>query len=204
VYVAAVRTTSALMMILAACGSKHDAPATTTAPSPVESQPNAIEPKAPPGAAESDDPNAAAYARMTRGSIPGDQLAPYVPERIGGVAISNPLPGAWAASAAYQLPDGGYANLDIKNTFIRATGDDSLVKLNLDSPKLCPTKQNVAGTMACVRVDRDRTTIFWYLPDRLTVTLSAPTEALTRKMALDLRIAELAKLSAQHTDGQRK
>jgi hypothetical protein len=54
----------------------------------------------------------------------------------------------------------------------------------------------VTGATACVRVESDRTTIFWYLPDRIVVILSSPTEALTRAMAKDMPIAAIAKLSA--------
>jgi hypothetical protein len=201
VYIARVRTTIALIMLAtAACGSKHDAPPPTTTES--AAGPSHIDPGGLGGSQKA--PGAEAYAKMTRDSIPGDQLTGYVPDKLGGVAISDRMPQEWGAAAAYKLSDGGYANLDIKNTFMRATGDDTLIKLNLEDPKLCPTKKSVAGRMACVRVDPDRTTIFWYLPDRITVTLSGPTEALTRSMAADLRLADLAQLSAQHAPGQAK
>lgn len=57
-------------------------------------------------------------------------------------------------------------------------------------------KSGISAFTACVRVERDRSTLFWYLPDRVTVTLSAPTAKLVRAMAADLDLAALAKLSA--------
>jgi hypothetical protein len=55
----------------------------------------------------------------------------------------------------------------------------------------------VQGFKACVRIEADRTSVRWYLPDRLSVTLSAPTEAMARKMAADLPLKQLASLSAK-------
>jgi hypothetical protein len=133
-----------------------------------------------------------AAADMTDGAISGEKLAPFAPTKLGGVERSNFLEQAFAVAGAYKL-DNGYANLDIQNTFHRGSHDTSLVDRRLES---CSKKEKVTGAMACVRVETDRTTIFWYLPDRITVTLSSPTEALTRKMAKDMPIAAIAKLSA--------
>lgn len=193
-----------VLSLVAACSSKDEpAPTKGTPAEPPRVERTEVEPKpVEPAAAEAEskaaqDPYADDAARMTRGSIPGGQLTPFVPDKLGGIARSHGDEKPWGWTAAYKLPDGGYANLDILATFIRATGDDSLVRLTLDSPKLCPKKEKVSGETACVRVQADRTTLFWYLPDRLTVTLSSPTEALARKMAADLPIRDLAKLSAK-------
>lgn len=185
-----------MLIALAACGSKHDEPQAKPVAAPIE--PPAAAPAAPATAEPSHDEIEAEAAKMTRDAIPGPELAPFVPDPLGGIALSNRLDQAFAYGAAYKLPDGGYANLDIQNTFIRGTGDDSLVHLTLDSHTLCPKTETIAGGKACVKVEPDRTRLYWYLPDRLTVTLSAPTEALARKMAGGLRIADLAKLSAKH------
>ena len=137
---------------------------------------------------------------MTAGAIPGEKLAPFVPKQLGGIAVTQPFDQAYAAGGAYQLPDGGYANLDIQNTFIRGSHDDSLEKLN-DRGSLCPTHEKILGHVACVKVGATSdggTSIRWYLPDRLSVRIAAPTEALARKLAADLPLAALAKLSAAH------
>jgi hypothetical protein len=140
---------------------------------------------------------ATASADMTKDALPGDKLVPFASARLGSVERSNLLDQAFAAAAAYKLA-GDYANLDIQNTFHRGSGDTSIVDRRLASKTLCPKKETIAGHAACVRVEADRATIFWYLPDRLTVTLSAPTEKVVRAMAADLKITALAKLSAGH------
>jgi hypothetical protein len=137
-----------------------------------------------------------AAADLTAGAIPGEQLVPFAPAKAAGVARSNLLDQAFATAAAYKLDAGGYANLDIQNTFHRGSGDTSIVDRYLASKTLCPKKEKLGGFTACIRAERDRATIYWYLPDRLAVTLSAPTEKLVRAMAADLPLAALAKLSA--------
>jgi hypothetical protein len=137
-----------------------------------------------------------ASADMTTGAIPGEQLVKFAPVKAGGVARSDLLDQAFATAAAYRLDAGQYANLDIQNTFHRGSGDTSIVDRYLASKTLCPKKERVGGFTACVRVESDRATLYWYFPDRLTVTLSAPTEKLVRAMAADLKLAALANLSA--------
>ena len=137
---------------------------------------------------------------MTAGAVPGEQLKPFVPAKLAGVAQSDRLDYPWSQAAAYKLPDGGYANLDIQNTFHRGTHDTSLEDGNQSNPKLCPKREKVRGFIACVDVrpaSDGGTAIRWYLPDRLTVRIAAPTEKLARAMAAELPIAALAKLSAK-------
>lgn len=141
-----------------------------------------------------------ASADPTQGAVPAEQIRPLVPKQLAGIAPSNSLDYPWAVAIAYKLPDGTYANLDIQNTFHRGQQDTAIEDLNSSSPRLCPKKEKVTGYVACVRVDtppNGGAAIRWYLPDRLTVRIAAPTEALARKMAADLPIAKLAALSAK-------
>ena len=139
---------------------------------------------------------ATAAAEMTDGAVPGEKIKPLVPKKLAGLEASHALDYPWSYAAAYTLPEGGYANLDIQNTFHRGTKDTSLEDRNQASKSMCPKKEKLGGFMACVSVQSDGTAIRWYLPDRLTVRIAAPTEKLTRKMAGELPIAKLAKLSA--------
>jgi hypothetical protein len=134
----------------------------------------------------------AAYDNITAGAVPGEQLDGFAPAMLGGVARTNTLPQAFAIAAAYRLDGDAYANLDIKNTFRRGglTAEDHAMSS-------CARKEQVAGHVACVRLTADRASFHWDLPDRLTVDLSAPDEALARKMAQDLPLAEIAALSAR-------
>lgn len=141
-----------------------------------------------------------APADPTHGAVPAEQISALVPKRLGGIEPSNSLDYPWSVAIAYKLPDGKYANLDIQNTFHRGLHDTSLEDMNNSSPSLCPKKQKVTGYIACVRTTAapaGGTAIRWYLPDRLTVRIAAPTEELARKMAADLPIAKLAALSAR-------
>lgn len=133
-----------------------------------------------------------AYDKITAGAVPGEELDGFAPAMLGGVARSNTLPQAFAIGAAYRLDGDEYANLDIKNTFRRGglTVEDHVMDT-------CPRKEEVAGYTACVRIMADRASFHWDLPDRLSVNLSAPDEALARKMAKDLPLAEIAALSAR-------
>lgn len=140
---------------------------------------------------------ASAAAEMTDGAVPGEKIKALVPKKLAGLAASHALDYPWSYAAAYTLPEGGYANLDIQNTFHRGTKDTSMEDRNQASKTMCPKKEKLGGFMACVRVDADGSAaIRWYLPDRLTVRIAAPSEKLTRKMAGELPIAKLAKLSA--------
>jgi hypothetical protein len=133
---------------------------------------------------------------MTQGAIPGAELVAFAPAKVAGIARSNLLDQAFAVAAAYKL-ESGYLNLDIQNTFHRGTRNTSIEDLYLGNKKLCGTREKVSGYAACVRVGEDgKTVIHWYLPDRLKVSVAAPTEKLARAMAADLPIAALAKLSA--------
>lgn len=133
-----------------------------------------------------------AYDKITAGAVPGEELEVFAPASLGGVARTNTLPQAFAIAAAYRLDGDAYANLDIKNTFRRGgmTAEDHTMSS-------CARKEEVAGHLACVRITADRVSFHWDLKDRLTVDLSAPDEALARKMALDLPLVEIAALSAR-------
>jgi hypothetical protein len=138
-----------------------------------------------------------AAADMTDGAVPAEQIKPLVPKKLAGLEASNVLDYPWSFAAAYKLPDGGYANLDIQNTFHRGSKNTSVEDNYQSSKALCPKKEKLGGFMACVNVQSDGSAaIRWYLPDRLTVRIAAPNEKLTRKMASELPIAKLAKLSA--------
>jgi hypothetical protein len=137
-----------------------------------------------------------AAADLSDGAIPGERLAALIPAKAGGIGLYQPFDQAFAAGGAYLVGPDQYANLDIQNTFHRGGQSTSRVDFNLTNKELCPKRQKIAGFMACLRVKGDRTTLFWYLPDRLTVTLSAPSEKLARAMAADLKLAAIAKLSA--------
>ena len=137
-----------------------------------------------------------AAADMTDGAVPAEKITPLIPKKLAGYAPSQVLDYPWSHVAAYTV-DGGYANLDILNTFHRASKDTSLEDRNQQNKALCPKKERVNRFMACIAVEADgHTAIRWYLPDRLTVRIAAPTEKLARKMAGELPIAKLAKLSA--------
>lgn len=129
---------------------------------------------------------------FTAGAIPGEQLKPLAPPKLGGTARTQLHPQAFTVIAAYDL-GGTYANLDIKNTYHRGKRDTSLEDM---FARQCPRIEKVGGFAACVRVSPDRASLHWYLPDRLTVDLSAPDEAVVRKMAADLPLARIAALSA--------
>lgn len=140
------------------------------------------------------DPEAAEAERlmqaMTAGAVDGAQLMRFAPETLAGVTRSDRLEQVFAVAAAYQLDNGTYANLDIKNSFRRGGIDleDQLMRA-------CKRSEKVAGHQACVIVKPDRASFHWDLPDRLTVDLSAPDEKLARKMAAELPLAEIAALS---------
>lgn len=139
-----------------------------------------------------------ASADMTDGAVPAEQIKPLVPHKLGGVEPYQALDYPWAVAIAYKLPDGHYANLDIQNTFHRSTHDTTLEDLNNKSPSsMCPKKETISGYVACVKIGDGSASIRWYLPDRLTVRVAAPTEDTVRKMAADLPIAKLAALSAK-------
>lgn len=141
-----------------------------------------------------------ALADMTEGAVPAAQIKPLVPEKLAGIEPSHALDYPWAVANAYQLPEGGYANLDIQNTFHRGSHNTSLEDMNNSNASLCPKKERINGYVACVKVAAKSdggTAIRWYLPDRLTVRIAAPTEELARKMAADLPIGKLAALSAR-------
>ncbi len=133
-----------------------------------------------------------ARADVTTGAIPGEELVALAPVSLAGIARTQLLDQAFAVAAAYRLPN-GYANLDIQNTFHRGRGNTELEDF---FAKSCKVKEKVAGFVACVRVEPNRASVRWYLPDRLTVTLSAPEEKLVRRMADALPLVALAKLSA--------
>jgi hypothetical protein len=146
-----------------------------------------------PLAQAADDPAKAEYDRMTKGAVPREQLLPLVPQKLAGFARTDLLDYPFSSSAAYKLDGGRYANLDLQNTFLRGSGDSSLVDL---ARRMCPKTEKVNGFDACVRIEPGRASLHWYLPDRLTVDLSSPDEALTRKMAAELPLKDLARLSA--------
>ncbi len=145
------------------------------------------------------DPEAAEASRqmeaMTAGAVDGARLMRFAPERLAGIDRSHRLEQVFAVAASYQLDDGTYANLDIKNTFRRGG-----IELEDALMRACKRTEKVAGHVACVIVKPDRTAFHWDLPDRLTVDLSAPTEKLARKMAGDLPLADIAELSKAPTD----
>ncbi len=144
------------------------------------------------------DPEAAEAERvleeMTAGAIDGGELMGFVPASLAGVERSNRVEQVFAVAAAYQLDDGSYANLDIKNSFRRGGIDleDQLMRA-------CKKSEPVAGYVACVVIRGDRTSFHWDLKDRITVDLSAPDGKLARTMANELPLAALAKLSAAAT-----
>jgi hypothetical protein len=127
---------------------------------------------------------------MTAGAVDGAQLMRFAPETLAGLTRTNRLEQVFAVAAAYELGNGTYANLDIKNSFRRGGIDleDQLMRA-------CKRPEKVAGYTACVIVKPDRASFHWDLPDRLTVDLSAPSEKLARKMAAELPLAEVATLS---------
>jgi hypothetical protein len=181
-------------IVLVACSS-HDDKQVTVHETPVV--PKHVDEAKPEPVEVAPDPDKAAYDAMTAGSVPGDQLKPFVPAKLAGVERSNILDYPWSQAGAYKL-DSGYANLDIQNTFHRGSHDTSLEDRQQSS---CKHTEKVKGFTACVEVrpaSDGGTAIRWYLPDRLTVRIAAPTEALARKMAGELDIAGLAKLSAAH------
>ena len=145
------------------------------------------------------DPEAAEAERlmkeMTQGALDGSILMKFAPATLAGVTRSNRLEQVFAVAAAYQLDDGTYANLDIKNTFRRGGVDleDQLMRA-------CKRTEKVGGHTACVIRRDDRASFHWDLPDRLTVDLSAPDEKLLRKMAAELPLAEIAELSKAPTE----
>lgn len=137
-----------------------------------------------------------AYTEMTQGAVDSKHLVVFVRSELGGIKRSNLLEQVFMVAGAYALAEGGYANVDVQNTFLRGKPTSTLEK---DRMERCKQKEKVGGATACIDVRSDRTTIHWFLPDRLTVTLSAPTEATARAMAKDLDIAGLQKLSAAAT-----
>jgi hypothetical protein len=183
------------LVALVACRSSEP-PKAAPKPVPVPEPPAEVgRPAKPP--AEEIDPAAQA---MLAGAVPGDEIRKLVPPKLAGVSIGQQLEYPWSAAVSYTLPEGGYANLDIQNTFHRGTHDTSMEDRNNSSPALCPKHEKVQGFDACVSVRPQAdggTSIRWYLPDRLTVRIAAPTEPLARKMAGELPIPALAKLSAQ-------
>jgi hypothetical protein len=120
-------------------------------------------------------------------------LAPFVPVALAGITRVMENSARWACAAAYLIAEGTYATLDIQATFLRGPRKTTLVDLH----NAFERKEVINGYEARVEIDAERTTIKWYLPERLFVTLSSPTENMTRAMASDLRIGDLAKLAAQ-------
>jgi hypothetical protein len=145
------------------------------------------------------DPEAAEAERlmqeMTRGAVDGSRLMGFAPATLAGVTRSHRHEQVFAVAAAYELDGGGYANLDIKNSFRRGGIDleDQLMRA-------CKRSEQVAGHVACVIVKPDRASAHWDLPDRLTVDLSAPDEKLLRQMAAELPLADIAALSKAPSD----
>jgi hypothetical protein len=141
------------------------------------------------------DPEAAEAERlfkeMTAGAVDGSILMKFAPATLAGVTRSNRLEQVFAVNAAYQLDDGSYANLDIKNSF-RNGGID----LEDQLMRACKRPERVEGHTACVIVKPGRASFHWDLAPRITVDLSAPDEKLLRRMAKELPLAELAVLSA--------
>jgi hypothetical protein len=186
---------SLALIAIASAGCRGDKPKVQERSAPIAPEPAPERPRV-------DEPSQAEIQReadeMTAGSVPGETLLKFIPTKLGGIARSNLLDQVWASGAAYKLPDGSYANLDIQNTFHRGSHDTSIEELNA-GPSLCPTKETLQGHSACIKVrpkSDGGTSIRWYLPDRLSVRIAAPTEELARKMAAELPIAELAKLAA--------
>ncbi len=128
---------------------------------------------------------------MTAGAVDGSILMKFAPASLAGVTRSHRLEQVFAVNAAYQLDDGSYANLDIKNSF-RNGGID----LEDQLMRACKRPEQVEGHPACVIVKPDRASFHWDLAPRITVDLSAPDEQLLRKMAKELPLAEMAALSA--------
>ncbi len=134
-----------------------------------------------------------AAADPTSDAVPGAALRALVPPTLGGARLARSLDYPWSAVAAYEVGGGRYYNLDLQNTFHRGMGgDDSGEKAQLAA---CKQKATVAGFPACVRVEPGTAFVRWYLPDRLVVSLAAADEATVRKLALELPLAKLAKLS---------
>jgi hypothetical protein len=179
-----VKRALAIVIVLAACKK--------------EPEPEKLPVPEPPVAAEIDasrvDPEAAeadrAMEAMTQGAVDGSMLMKFAPATLAGVTRSNRLEQVFAVAAAYQLDNGEYANLDIKNSFRRGGVDleDQLMRA-------CKRTEKIGGHLACVIVKTDRAAFHWDLPDRLTVDLSAPDEKLLRKMAAELPLGEIAALS---------
>jgi hypothetical protein len=164
---------------------RDDAVAASGAPPPVPS----IDAAAPARDLEAEAADRAMQA-ITVGAVRGESLLGFAPTSLAGVARSDLLDHPFAVAAAYQLPDGQHANLDVKNSFRRGGIDleDQLMRA-------CKRAEKVAGHVACVIVKPDRTAFHWDLADRLTVDLSAPDEKLARRMAKELPLTELAALS---------
>lgn len=164
---------------------------------PVPEPPAAIDAAAPEAARV--DPEAAEASRqmeaMTAGAVDGARLMAFAPARLAGIERSHRLEQVFAVAASYQLDDGTYANLDIKNSFRRGG-----IELEDALMRACKRTEKVAGHVACVIVKPDRTSFHWDLPDRLTVDLSAPTEELARTMAAELPLGEIATLSKAPTE----
>jgi hypothetical protein len=184
-----VKRIFAIVVVVAACKKSGEADKLPVPEPPVA----AIDAAAPPDleAAEADR----AMEAMTQGAIDGSILMKFAPATLAGVTRSNRLEQVFAVAAAYELDNGTYANLDIKNTFRRGGVDleDQLMRA-------CKRTEKVGGHVACVIVKADRASFHWDLPDRLTVDLSAPDEKLLRKMAAELPLGEIAALSKAPTE----
>lgn len=175
----------AVVIALAAC-RKSGEPEKLPVPEPPVAAIDAAAPAVDPEAVEAERQ----MQEMTRGAVDGSRLMQFAPATLAGITRSNRLEQVFAVAAAYQLDDGTYANLDIKNSFRRGGIDleDQLMRA-------CKRTEKVGGHVACVIVKPDRASFHWDIPDRLTVDLSAPDEKLLREMAAELPLAEIAALS---------
>lgn len=183
----------AASIVTLGCKQQEAAPEKLPVPEPPPPAPAPVE-RAPP------DPEAAEAERlmqeMTRGALDGSRLMRFAPATLAGITRSHRDEQVFAVAAAYELDGGGgYANLDIKNSFRRGGIDleDQLMRA-------CKRTEKIAGHAACLIVKPDRASAHWDLPDRLTVDLSAPDEQLLRKMAAELPLAEIAELSKAPSD----
>ena len=180
--------------LLWGCGNEGDPPQAQTTPRPivaptpsVPTAPVAIEapqrnaPAATPG--DTDD--------LTATMIGGERLAPFVPARLGGVPRTQILEQAFAAAGAYQLPGGGYANLDIQNVMT------ILADRERDSLASCRTVMRLGEHRGCLSESPGRASLRLFLPERLVVILAADDDTMVRRMVADIDVGGLAAIAAQ-------
>src|SRR5262245_11102202 len=104
----------AIVMLLVACKKEREPDKL-----PVPEPPGIDAARVDQEAAEADR----AMEAMTQGAVDGSILMKFAPATLAGVTRSQRLEQVFAVAAAYELDNGGYANLDIKNSFRRGGVD---------------------------------------------------------------------------------